>query len=244
MQQLHFPLYAFHSRRGSSSRKTQVTRSKSSGSNAAHVAKMFEENPRKRSKRSTTSQKSDFSKLEKRLDTPVPRQNHPDTRQRVIEAAICTIVEQGFYRASSNAIAERAGLSWGVIQYHFGSRESLMLAVLEEGTTRLVDDDPRTSMQTLDTMTQITGVIDDQLDRLTKKLFAGMAVRRRALRGTVFHMLRGLALSEAMLSALPFDTPRQNRDIPLQRRLAAEALTLLIENEADIARSSKSGRLK
>jgi len=59
------------------------------------------------------------------------------TRQRVIEAAIQCILEQGFYRASSNAIAERAGLSWGVIQYHFGTREALMLGVLEEGTGRL-----------------------------------------------------------------------------------------------------------
>jgi len=33
------------------------------------------------------------------------------TRQRVIEAAILCILEQGFYRASSNAIAERAGYS-------------------------------------------------------------------------------------------------------------------------------------
>jgi TetR/AcrR family transcriptional regulator, regulator of cefoperazone and chloramphenicol sensitivity len=61
------------------------------------------------------------------------------SRQRVIEAAIACILDQGFYRASSNAIAERAGVSWGVIQYHFGTREALMLAVLEEGARRLND---------------------------------------------------------------------------------------------------------
>ena len=59
------------------------------------------------------------------------------SRQRVIDAAIACIIDQGFYRASSNAIAERAGVTWGVIQYHFGTREALMLAVLEEGTRRL-----------------------------------------------------------------------------------------------------------
>jgi TetR/AcrR family transcriptional regulator, regulator of cefoperazone and chloramphenicol sensitivity len=59
------------------------------------------------------------------------------SRQRVIKAAIQSILDQGFYRASSNAIAERAGVSWGVIQYYFGSREALMLAVLEEGTRHL-----------------------------------------------------------------------------------------------------------
>jgi AcrR family transcriptional regulator len=64
----------------------------------------------------------------------------PGARRKLIEAAIQTILEQGFYRASSNAIAETAGLSWGVIQYYFGSRENLMLAVLEEGTHRLIAD--------------------------------------------------------------------------------------------------------
>jgi AcrR family transcriptional regulator len=69
------------------------------------------------------------------------RTGAPDSisRQRVIDAAIACIIDQGFYRASSNAIAERAGVTWGVIQYHFGTREALMLAVLEEGTRRLND---------------------------------------------------------------------------------------------------------
>jgi AcrR family transcriptional regulator len=197
------------------------------------------------------------------------------TRQRVIDAAIECITDEGFYRASTNAIAERAGLSWGVIQYHFGSRELLMLAVLEEGTRRLVDDlstadiagetltvriahyadiltryyadpqylaflqvllnlrhDPRTSAQTLDTMTAITATVETQLDRLTKSLFKDMAVRQPALRGLVFHVLRGLALSEAMLGALPFDTPQQAKNLPEQRQLAAEALALLLAKES------------
>ena len=62
-----------------------------------------------------------------------------DTRQRVVEAALSSILERGFYRASSNAIAERAGLTWGVIQYYFGTREALMLAVLEEASRRLTE---------------------------------------------------------------------------------------------------------
>jgi AcrR family transcriptional regulator len=59
------------------------------------------------------------------------------SRQRVLDAAIQCILSQGLYRASSNAIAEQAGLSWGVIQYYFGTREALMTAVLEEGARRL-----------------------------------------------------------------------------------------------------------
>jgi AcrR family transcriptional regulator len=70
---------------------------------------------------------------------PAGHEPHRDgvSRQRVVDAAIKCILEQGFYRASSNAIAEAAGVSWGVIQYQFGNRETLMLAVLEEGARRL-----------------------------------------------------------------------------------------------------------
>src|SRR5882724_10155130 len=64
---------------------------------------------------------------------------HESTRRRVLSAAVETILEEGFYRASSNRIAERAGVSWGVIQYHFGSREQLLLAVATEGSAHLLE---------------------------------------------------------------------------------------------------------
>jgi AcrR family transcriptional regulator len=59
------------------------------------------------------------------------------TRARVVDAAIACILDEGFYRASSNRIAKRAGVTWGVIQYHFGTREALMVAVHERGLEEL-----------------------------------------------------------------------------------------------------------
>jgi AcrR family transcriptional regulator len=181
----------------------------------------------------------------------------------------------GFYRASSNAIAERANVSWGVIQYHFGSRENLMLAVLETGTQRLVNDlsaaditgetlterieeyfavlasyyaapdylaftqvllnlshDPSTSKQTLETMRRIDEPVNVELTRLSAKVFAGMDVGGKALRTMMFHVLRGMALSEVMLQTVPWDTRPEARMFPTQRRLLAEALTLVVEKEA------------
>lgn len=70
---------------------------------------------------------------------PADAASASDTRLRVIEAALSCILERGFYRASTNAIAERAGLTWGVIQYYFGTREALMMAVLEEASRRLTE---------------------------------------------------------------------------------------------------------
>lgn len=62
-----------------------------------------------------------------------------EARQRLIDAAVNCIIDTGYYRASSNRIAERAGVTWGVIQYHFGTRERLMLAVFEDACARLVE---------------------------------------------------------------------------------------------------------
>ncbi|HXZ61181.1 MAG TPA: helix-turn-helix domain-containing protein [Acidimicrobiales bacterium] len=61
------------------------------------------------------------------------------TRRVVIDAAVACILERGFYRASSNEIARRAGVTWGVIQHHFGTREALLLAVLEDGAQRFTE---------------------------------------------------------------------------------------------------------
>jgi AcrR family transcriptional regulator len=65
------------------------------------------------------------------------RSDGEDTRQRITQAVVTTILERGYYQASSNAIARNAGVTWGAIQHLFGSREELMIAVLEDGWRRL-----------------------------------------------------------------------------------------------------------
>lgn len=59
----------------------------------------------------------------------VPDEN---TRETVLAAALDTICDLGYYQASSNEIARRAGVSWGVIQHYFGTRERLLVAVLDD----------------------------------------------------------------------------------------------------------------
>jgi AcrR family transcriptional regulator len=55
------------------------------------------------------------------------------TRERVLRSAIECIREEGLVDASASRIAQRCGLSWGVIQYHFGDRSGLLVALLERG---------------------------------------------------------------------------------------------------------------
>ena len=53
------------------------------------------------------------------------------TRARMLDAVIESIVEKGYYQTSSNEIARRAGVTWGTIQHQFGTREQLLLAVID-----------------------------------------------------------------------------------------------------------------
>ena len=196
-----------------------------------------------------------------------------DTRQRVIEAAIRCILENGFYRASSNAIAERAGLSWGVIQYWFGSRESLMLAVMEEGTERLrrllaerhitgatmtervesyfdiladyygqpawlafmqvalnLSHDPATSQRSIEMLQDMNASATPLFDRLARELFPDSDERDPRLAEFVFHAVRGVAMSELMLSVnRPESRADWRPDFTGSRRLLARAVGHLVE---------------
>ncbi len=53
------------------------------------------------------------------------------TRQAIMDAAVHCLASEGYHRATSNRIAREAGLTWGVIQYHFGDREGIYKMVLE-----------------------------------------------------------------------------------------------------------------
>lgn len=56
----------------------------------------------------------------------------------LIDEAVRCIREEGFSAASARHIIERAGVSWGVIQHHFGDRDGLLTAVIEDAVDSLV----------------------------------------------------------------------------------------------------------
>jgi len=60
------------------------------------------------------------------------RRDREATRRRVLDAVVATVIDVGYYKASSNEIARRAGVSWGSIDHLFGSREKLMLDVVND----------------------------------------------------------------------------------------------------------------
>jgi TetR/AcrR family transcriptional regulator, regulator of cefoperazone and chloramphenicol sensitivity len=61
------------------------------------------------------------------------------TRAMVIDETVRCVIEEGFGAASAKHITERAGVTWGVIQYHFGDRDGLLMAVVDEGFGHLLE---------------------------------------------------------------------------------------------------------
>ncbi|MGI8328898.1 TetR/AcrR family transcriptional regulator [Actinomadura scrupuli] len=59
------------------------------------------------------------------------------TRQRLLDAAVVLIADQGFTATTVDQIAERAGVAKGTVYYNFRSKAALFSALLEYGIERL-----------------------------------------------------------------------------------------------------------
>lgn len=53
-------------------------------------------------------------------------------RAALVQSAIALLSEQGFARTTTAAIAQHAGVTTGALHHHFPTKESLLLAVLDE----------------------------------------------------------------------------------------------------------------
>jgi AcrR family transcriptional regulator len=61
------------------------------------------------------------------------------TRAVVIDETVRCILDEGFAPPSVRHITDRAGLTWGVVQYHFGDLDGLLMAVVDKGFGELLD---------------------------------------------------------------------------------------------------------
>jgi TetR/AcrR family transcriptional regulator, regulator of cefoperazone and chloramphenicol sensitivity len=55
------------------------------------------------------------------------------TRTAIVEETVRCVLEEGFPAASAKHVAERAGVTWGVVQYHFGGPAGIFAAVVRAG---------------------------------------------------------------------------------------------------------------
>src|SRR5919199_673237 len=73
-----------------------------------------------------------------RPSPPVPRRPRASAAERILRAAARAIVERGAAAVSMHDVAEEAGVSKGLIHYHFHDKETLLARLVEWMTRNLV----------------------------------------------------------------------------------------------------------
>ncbi|MDN4173638.1 TetR/AcrR family transcriptional regulator [Nocardioides sp. SOB77] len=72
------------------------------------------------------------------MDSPASGTPASDTRQRLVDAALRAFADHGIHNASLLEITRQAGQrNRGAVHYHFGSREGMLAAVLEQHADEL-----------------------------------------------------------------------------------------------------------
>jgi AcrR family transcriptional regulator len=200
------------------------------------------------------------------------RAGDESTRARMLSAAVECILDEGYYRASSNRIAARAGVTWGVIQYHFGTREQLLVAVVRAGADELVQllsdaeitgltveerlesltdviwlhyrrpeflahvqvllnlsKDPRTAPDTVQALADTERRVGGLWQRLVDQVVPDHQ-QRPGLGGIMFEIVRGVAIGDGLMDALPRTGARQATNAAATRKALIRALALLVED--------------
>jgi TetR/AcrR family transcriptional regulator, regulator of cefoperazone and chloramphenicol sensitivity len=92
--------------------------------------------------------------------TCAPRKRGDDTHAKIIDETVRCVVEEGFSAATAKHVAERAGVTWGVIQYHFGDRNGLLMAVVDDGVAKLIQSLSTADVSDLPLRQRIETVVD------------------------------------------------------------------------------------
>ena len=81
-----------------------------------------------------------------RVQLPVPAarsrshaERSAETRAAILKAVSESVVEVGFTRTTAAEIARRAGVTWGAVQHHFGGKDGMLTAVLEDSFNRFME---------------------------------------------------------------------------------------------------------
>jgi AcrR family transcriptional regulator len=61
------------------------------------------------------------------------------TKELILDAARESLRENGYARTSVRAVAERAGVQLSLVHYHFGSKQAVLVAVLEHENAKLLE---------------------------------------------------------------------------------------------------------
>jgi AcrR family transcriptional regulator len=95
------------------------------------------------------------------------------TRAAILEAALAIARRDGMEGLTIGLLAERLGMSKSGVFAHFGSREDLQLAVLEEYAARFVERVLRPAVRSSRGLPRVRAIVDRWLGLLAEELEAG-----------------------------------------------------------------------
>ena len=117
----------------------------------------------------------------------------PATVDRILDTAEVLFAQKGFAETSLRAITSKAGVNLAAVNYHFGSKESLIQAVFE----RFLDPFCEQLQARLAVLAGAPAAITLEQLLSTLSTSAVAAQRGDARRVTIFFRLSGLAYSQA-----------------------------------------------
>lgn len=103
-----------------------------------------------------------------------------DTRRRILEAAIEVIDGQGEEAVRVIDVAQRAGVSQGMVTYHFGTRHNLVLEAQRERYAVALLGDADATLASLEHITDVESVLAVGRQLTAALLSPERIVRRRA----------------------------------------------------------------
>jgi AcrR family transcriptional regulator len=155
----------------------------------------------------------------------------------IAEAAAC-IIDEGFSAASASRIAERAGVTWGVIQYHFGDRAGLFSAVVLAGYEHFRECIDAATIPDTPTRDHLEAVVDagwraygSPLSRASLEILVNTRASRHRdpeHAAELIDLARGRnRIGEQLLSVVGRDRARQPVDQLLWAALRGFAMTMM-----------------
>jgi AcrR family transcriptional regulator len=85
-------------------------------------------------------------------------------KDRILETAISLFSVRGFHGTSIRHIANEMGISLSNIYHHFGNKEGVLLAILEQASERLVSELKKASEQDLPPIAKLKRLIETHLE--------------------------------------------------------------------------------
>lgn len=140
-------------------------------------------------------------------------------RARLLEATVECLLERGYAGTTTTLVSERAGVSRGAQLHHFPSKQALVLAAVEELSTRRGEDLRRAAARMPDGPDRVRAVVEMLAEHFASPVFA-------AALELLVAALMGQDLGAQLLESL--EPPRAQGQVvaavgELARHLGAEA---------------------